>query len=538
MKSYITATVPVSLEDLEIKWQQGNKNLFLGPVLWMGLREKTQCHPLKDKLHLPQNECTLLVLKEKLNFTIIGDSEYEQLDAENRSQFTVGKICATGYSDTFLIQFILQHYNYEAFEWSPLASVTQTYGVIAVFDIHEINISAFWCAFDMPVWLCTLATAILSTMTLVALTTHNLTFRSVLGVFAMVLGFLIDHSLVYMDRKDVRASTSAALLLFLWVQLAMIVSSGYRGALFSLLASAPTPVIPQGMQELASHEDLVLTNAAYFSGRGKPANSLLHVTVNEFLEATEWASLKSVYDVRKNAKEFKKKLIFVNSSISQILYSQTKKGADYELQRSSKDHPIRLPPNYIILLSKTLSATYSMLLHEIGENIIILQGNEIPILTQHMPLLIRRNFFVQQYIRVLYAIMESGMWSRWGCYYSLFEFRQHRDRLWDEIKHKATETMEPPNRNILAALFEGSGSTMRASSSRPIETAQLYLLQPIFWLYFAMIAVSLVQLLFELIYRKTNQSIAVHQITSVFPAMLKILTLRPPKKKMQDSVYI
>ena len=494
VKPYVTAYKVAELEDLRKMWQKTNENLLLGPVLWYGQRSKTQCHPLKDKLLLPPKDCAMLIITKKLNFTAISIIKYKQLIAQNRSQFMLGMTYTNGYSDPSLFRSILQHLNYHGFDWSVLGSVTENFRTIAVMDVHEMNISAFWRALDLPAWICTFVAAFLITVTFVALAMHKLTVNSILRGFGIVLGFLIDHSLLP-NRKQYVVYIPAAVLLFLWAQMAMMISSGYRGALFSLLTSTSTPVIPNGMEELAACEDLVLTNAAYYN-KGK-AHSLLHATVQEFREETQNTRMTSVRRVRKNARLFGKKLVFVNSSVSDILYSQTREGADYELQRGDDKSPIHLPSSYVMVGKKSFSSTFSLLMNVIWKKLMIVKGDEIPLMMQHVPLLVYRNFFAYQFTRVLHGIVESGMWERWERYYTLLDYKWNRDSLSAKLKGNGTKKVGLPNRNIMAALFLDSEAAMRANARRQSAPLPLTVLQSIFLMYFVMLCISFVHFLWE-----------------------------------------
>ena len=532
VRPYVTVGSVVELEDIKLEWQKANDDLLLGPVVWVGERTKTQCHPLKDKLLLPPLDCALLIIAKKLNFTMISisTSEYVQPISKNHSQFTLGKVLP-GYSHPDLFRFILQHNNSEALEWSFLGTGAQNFRTIAVLDIHEIKITAFWRALDLPSWICTFVAAISLTLGFVALGTHTLKFSQLLSALAATLVFLIDHSLTPVWSKYVKFPTSAAVLLFLWAQVAMMISSGYRGALFSLLASTQAPVIPQGMEELASCNDLVVTSAIY--GDVEKNTSLLHKTIHEFREETQNATLSSVQHVRKSADKFGKKLEFLYSSTIEILYSQTERGADYELQRGDDKPPIRLPSNYIMVGTTSFCSMYSLLMNAIGKKLMIVKGEEIPLVMEHAPLLVFRNFLAYQFSRVLYGVVESGMWERWERYYTVYKYKLNRDMLRDLVQGNGTKKVGLPDNNIMAALFTASESKLMASTRRPSETTTLHVLQPIFCVYFVMAAISLALLMLEIVNQKINLSIA-----SIISVKLQFPKLRTQKRDMQNPLYI
>ena len=226
---------PSSLKLLQSVSFKVNSNFHKGVMLWSGAGKFYECDPLTDGLWTPPRHCTKLVLEKQLNFTGVDRDLYRALRKHLKLNALMGMVYSNHYSDPNLISLVLKHDNdfKRSIEWSPIGGFSENFISVSVLSIHTLNVSAFWRSFDLFTWLLTFIASCLTAATLATQIFNFLDRWRLVYALLLILGFLVDRSIMPKSMSS-KLSMAGAVIIFFWSQVAMMISSGYRGALFSL----------------------------------------------------------------------------------------------------------------------------------------------------------------------------------------------------------------------------------------------------------------------------------------------------------------
>ena len=255
------------------------------------------------------------------------------------------------------------------------------------------------------------------------------------------------------------------------------------------------------MEEIASDPNLVFSNAAY--SEDGITLSLLHSSVEELLDVTNTPSLRVLrHHARQKMMNFGKKLVFVNSTLPELLFSQTFKGASTLLYQQGSKPPIRLPKNYIFVAEEKDAQSFCLLMTGLKKNVLLTKGPDLPLLMQHAPLLVTRNFFVQYFTKILYQLIESGIWERWNQYHTIHKYVEDRSKLLQLLKIPRSNNgtgrwIGIPYPNVMAGLFVHSDAIFRLEAQQNWVPLPLSVLKVIFQIFNAFVLMSVLAFLYE-----------------------------------------
>ncbi|CAG7819901.1 unnamed protein product, partial [Allacma fusca] len=107
----------------------------------------------------------------------------------------------------------------------------------------------------------------------------------------------------------------AGTLVILWAFVAIVISNGYKGTLFSEMTAISFPKVPRNLEELASGDSPLITTSYFYSNASRK-DSHLH---NIIRKITEKGNSKK--NITRILKDFGKKLIFTRNSTADLVHS-------------------------------------------------------------------------------------------------------------------------------------------------------------------------------------------------------------------------
>ena len=464
-----------------------NANLQGGCIVDSFIRPATDCDTFTDGTFTPPWFCAILAMERKLNFSTIS---YDQVFAKDADFSIVGFMYA---SDIIASTMVTELLSAGQFEWATAGETWYRYSTVNVVEIQTINISALCQCLDGLTWTFTILSSLFVAGALTVVSRRQ--YYRYSASLATVLSFLIDHSILSESFLR-RVTLKSGLVIFLWAQVAMVISNGYRSAIFSLLTFPSPPSMPESMEELAERPELVFSNeviSGYYT-TGYYSESMLHWGIQEYIKVTSGTPS----NLQRHAEKLGNKLRFVNGTLADITFSLAPNGQTGNLvQDGGKNASFHLPSSHIFIGKETNAMIYRLLLNAVGKNLIVMKGMEVELMRQRFPFLIYRNFILHHFTRSLLYITESGLWDKWSHYDITYEYIVQRNML-KSLAARANPTEALINlrdANVMAALFADSGNNRSFQHNAGIVSIKE--LRTVFLLFGITMVISLVQCLRE-----------------------------------------
>ncbi|CAG7819455.1 unnamed protein product [Allacma fusca] len=398
---------------LDVTWNNLNKDLHQGTVLVQD--DKTQsstCSFYHDGLNVPARYCIVKITSQQLNFTTVINRDPNGRISPNVPDKYVGVLAGGYLLDPNLISHIHNQSIPIRYDWIRTAEEFQYITFLLVVDIRNLNIAAIWQSLDLPTWTCIFLSAITVSATVFSLLIKRepSLFPSWCSAFTAMLAYLIEKSRLTTRTRLECLNIQSILIINIWAQLAMVISSYYKGALFALMTSATEPAVPQSMRQLLLTQDYITSATSYCEDN--LAGSLLHLTARDFLKEGKihhLGDLKTGNDLRDLVTDFKEKLKFLNASIMNILVSQLSQPQDLNYQEG-----VQFPHNYVFMGSTKEIKLYGLFLSILQSKTMVLQGPEIFLFLQRRPFVVKRNFLKVQFTSIAFKLVEAGIWNHWN----------------------------------------------------------------------------------------------------------------------------
>ncbi|CAG7725431.1 unnamed protein product, partial [Allacma fusca] len=315
-----------------------------GAVVFQSAKLLTNnCSPYHANLYTPTIECALSILSMHMNYTAVRKSIMSLIFANFEATPPLSQIVTSVLADTEFNRLINNRRMETIFDWTIPAETLFHYSFVWVLSPVSNN-SALWKGLDIPTWISTMISACVMILTLLAMkrkitdSKWGINYRPV----RFILCFLVDQGQL---PKEFLAHFGgrAAALITLWTLMSCVISNGYKGILYAMLTSKPIPAVPTSLEDLLELKESIITNAYYTDGVSPTKKSLLHATLQEFLDT-------GVNDdrLRTTLSELYDAIIFTNASVVDMSSSMYMRGRN-GLLFGTGNHMFALPKSHIFI---------------------------------------------------------------------------------------------------------------------------------------------------------------------------------------------
>ncbi|CAG7715607.1 unnamed protein product [Allacma fusca] len=268
---------------------------------------------------------------------------------------------------------------------------------------------------DLLTWILTGFATVMTILAVYIVVRHDTTgtesrFESLALSANIVLPFLLDQSLISEENSRAKFGGKLYCVILIWAFVTLIIVNGYRGVLFLFMTTTLPPHLPKTIDELTQSTETIITTAAYREVRTGRVDSYLHYLMRDYFE-------KGIQDksINQTVSNFYKRLKYVSETIEVLAFSQTPGGASFK----STQQDIKLLPDHHMYLCLAQDVFAYSLFTTISNNrkrYLIMQGPELGLFLQRIPIVISRTFFQPIFSRNVYQLVESGIYKMWKDY--------------------------------------------------------------------------------------------------------------------------
>ncbi|CAG7830909.1 unnamed protein product [Allacma fusca] len=368
------------------------------------------CSPYKAKFAVPLLVCANRMVAFKLNYTIasaMGGGAIHAFHYAREPQ--VGAVIAGWFASPDLQQHLYKYDPRGTFDQLPIGDQFWSYGFVWTVSPNLAEAGIFR-AFDISTWVCivvsiTIATlSIASVINMTRLGNHNILF----SFYILVSIFLEQSKLVALTVQGGKGSIIA----IFWAYIVIVISTVYKGNLFSALSTFDVPKVPGNIEEILRTKDVILTTSTCV--RNYRTCSLLHITLSELLNSGKFQQPKLKNSLLKLFGAIK----YTNSSIEAIASLDAWEDRTVYLDLSNET--IILPNNLIFMGSKFEMCIYNLMAKIAGNKMLNLEGPEISLFARRIPFILQRTALLPPFTDALFRIVESGLWAYWAQYESAY----------------------------------------------------------------------------------------------------------------------
>ena len=419
------------------------------------------CHKLSYRegqyASLRMQYCLVSLLKEKFNFTV----NLNYIGKTSRASIRVAAI-----ADMQLVETIRDRSNKHRAHWMIGGDDTKHFSVSFVADRTDMNVAAYFEALDWRMWAATVAVALIVTAVItgfIATTKAEISWRIPFSVSAVVVVFFFDQCVISKKDSGHYSKIHIAIVLFIWAQIATIVSNEYRGALCSLLVTFTAPEVPESMEQIIASPHIVFCNQGCRNVTNGPLYSVIHTTISDTLRSTE-SEERSHHVLRRRLEIFGNRVQFSERKLSQLVVSR--------LLRQKSSDEIDLLSNYLYIGLEEHNTMHITLLQLLsGASLVTISGGRLEFFVQHIPMVITGPPFANMAQDIISRATESGLWNRLQVYYgNLLTVLTYR-RVLKQIQIKMDEKTGSQGMagrkqlNVMALLITGPKGLTSAGST-------------------------------------------------------------------------
>ncbi|CAG7732491.1 unnamed protein product [Allacma fusca] len=389
-------------------------------------------------------------------------------------------------SDQNMASRIANYYKPFLFDYIVTAEIFDSFTFLLVISEPALMHSGLWEGMDIITWGLIALSAI---VTILALKFSRRQYAPTMNASEVVICFLLEQGQLPLKKSLQIIGTNGACIVAIWAIVSTVISNGYKGNMFSLLTSLSLPNIPVNWEEIIKSERFLVSPAYFYfqtSIDGDSKYSLLHQSILELQ-----AERKLNKRLNTTLSDLSHKLVFTNATSSIIAYSQTSQGKEIHL--SSPSQPFRLPDDYIFIQQDRHLRLYSMLMKVAKNKSLVLQGPIQDLFLERIPIMIVRNFLTENYIKKLFKIVESGLWSMWQKYSDMYK---NLIEMKEFIELARQAEPEYTSRYNLIGLVWGNSKTLRGMSD--LVGLQLDTFRMVFMLYWLGLLTSLGSFIYEM----------------------------------------
>ncbi|CAG7732490.1 unnamed protein product [Allacma fusca] len=393
-----------------------NSNLLNALVAQNLLRSSAGCSPIVFSRTLA-GACAQDVLGSKFNFTPspMPFKDMETGKFRQTSKLHSSAVVFEMISDRRLTNWITNYYKKEGilFDYVITAEIFSSFTFLLVIPEPALIHSALWEGMDAFTWGLIALSTFAAILALKFVRGQNL---STMNASEVVLFFLLEQGQLPSKNSLQTVGIKGALIVAIWSMVSTVISNGYKGNMFSLLSSISLPNIPVNWEDIVKSERFLVSTASFIIAANINDNakhSMLHSSIDE-LQAEGRISQR----LNKTLSELSHKLVFTNATSSVIAYSQTSRGKEIGLPSPSQ--LFRLPDDYIFIQQDRHLELYSLLMKVAKSNALVLQGPSQDLFSERIPIMMVRNFFTENYTKMFFQIVESGLYSLWKKYSDMY----------------------------------------------------------------------------------------------------------------------
>jgi len=294
--------------------------------------------------------------------------------------------------------------------------------------------------FDKYIWSFLISSSIL--IILFMKLTSKITGKSVVA---------LDMIYILLEQSQKRLSQCRGLSYYVilvstvWFLATLVISNGYKGKLFGLLAKHTYPLVPQTMQDIDNYKIFVVTTSAVIqtteNGSKILSGARMHIT--DIIRDVEDGKIElASLDVLRKLNDT---LVFLKNTDIDTLFSAV---VTESLVQAEGKGNISLPSRLIFLDIRNNVVIFGELIEFLSENVFIF-GQDIDMFSVRNQWTVDRNFFLRLVGMYLQGMDESGIYSRWKFY---SEIQQHFIRMTNVYRNLKLDG-NGRKRNIIAHLL-------------------------------------------------------------------------------------
>jgi len=384
-----------------------------------------ECNWLGSRFAGSEQYCLIQVISDVLNFTAVEDLPGFPSDPKH------SKRLANVIKNPFYLIWghIKQNPNERV---TPLSSGLNTiyFGFLLIIDKLDLEMSNPLRAFDLCTWVFLVAgfitlSLVFSVQTIISINDGepfllllNRIVKRAMYVLIVILGAVLEQGQPsFLNFKKIRNNWCLRSLFIIWLISCIVLSNGYKGVFFSLLAICIPPPTPSTLDDLIeSKYPIVAIDSFPIGGPSDPFVNVFSVLVGNFLNDSGNSYTDQAQKRGRYTKALNKTVL-----LTRMTYGKVKVLYDQQIPLPARFTNV-VSKEYVI--PKTLGVTTSnegvehlLRIMKTSGNYFLIRCQEYDnfISTKEM-FVVTRNFFFQPFNARFTALIESGMFEIWRKY--------------------------------------------------------------------------------------------------------------------------
>ncbi|XP_021947976.2 uncharacterized protein LOC110845779 [Folsomia candida] len=453
------------LDEIHVKWYKVHKNLDWGILnlarvpLWRQLNGS--CSFYKARLDTPAEDCTLLEMKLRFNFSIYGDGSGMDKGKKIVGGIFHGYISSAGFNrDKFLAVSVMKHI------WIPYGCTYKPYVLVTLVGESSMNFLTLLQPLDRYCWIGLIISYLSITLMIFNVfkmgvmkldndSWHDRIYKGDIHALRSVgfwgISVFLEQSSHHL-LKRFQWSWIAASCCSCWLLVSFILSNGYKGDLFSSMASQRLPAVPDSIPDLVTHYNLpVLTTTKHYLD-GKYAHPTLKDIVLIDMAEGLIAAQQSLH------MQLRDRLVFINGTDAALI-ANISRGIGV---KSDLGHLLEITEDFALVSSEYDAKRFSILARRFTKFIPIQNPNQVSPYITRVPWYGYRNFFTTIFIPALGSLVESGIYERWVKYKELLTMILSLYEVDDKISRRNELSYKTQSNNSIS-----NDRKVTSTSSRP-----------------------------------------------------------------------